>query len=46
MAASKSGRFVGEMEQIAATQEAAGVGSALFDGMAAAYERVSRHAAG
>ena len=41
MAASKSGRFVGEMEQIAATQESAGVGSALFAGMSAAYERVS-----
>jgi 3-hydroxyisobutyrate dehydrogenase-like beta-hydroxyacid dehydrogenase len=42
MAASKSGRFVGEMDQIAATQGAAGVGSTLFAGMSAAYERVSR----
>ena len=42
MAASKSGRYVGEMEQIAATQDSAGVGSALFDGMAATYDRVSR----
>ena len=41
MAASKSGRYVGEMEQIAATQDSAGIGSALFDGMAAAYDRVS-----
>jgi hypothetical protein len=41
MAASKSGRFVAEMEQIAQTQGDAGVGSQLFEGMAAGYDRVS-----
>ena len=41
MAASKSGRFVGEMEQIAATQGHVGVGAQLFEGMAAGYDRVS-----
>ena len=42
VAASKSGRFVGEMEQIAATQGAAGTGAELFEGMAAVYDRLSR----
>ncbi|MGI8644976.1 MAG: DUF1932 domain-containing protein, partial [Nocardioides sp.] len=42
VAASKSGRFVGEMEQIAATQAAVGASAELFDGMAAVYARLSR----
>ena len=42
LATSKSGRFVGEMEQIAATQAAAGVSEDLFAGMAAVYDRLSR----
>ena len=46
MAASKSHRFVGEMEQIAATQRAVGVGPELFDGQAAGYARVSLTALG
>lgn len=37
---SKAARFVGEMEQIAATQRAAGVSGELFDGMAAVYRRL------
>ena len=41
MAASKSDRFVAEMEQIARTQGDAGVGAELFAGMAAGYDRVS-----
>jgi 3-hydroxyisobutyrate dehydrogenase-like beta-hydroxyacid dehydrogenase len=40
-AASKSGRFVAEMEQIAMTQGSAGVGAELFTGMATGYARVS-----
>jgi hypothetical protein len=39
--ASKSGRFVAEMEQIAATQAAAGASRELFEGMAAVYARLS-----
>ena len=42
VAASKSGRFVAEMEQIAATQGAAGASPELFEGMAAVYARLSR----
>jgi 3-hydroxyisobutyrate dehydrogenase-like beta-hydroxyacid dehydrogenase len=42
VAASKSGRFVAEMEQIAATQAAAGASPELFEGMAAVYSRLSR----
>ncbi len=42
VAASKSGRFVGEMDQIAATQGAAGASVELFKGMAAVYDRLSR----
>jgi 3-hydroxyisobutyrate dehydrogenase-like beta-hydroxyacid dehydrogenase len=42
VAASKSGRFVAEMEQIAATQGAAGASPELFEGMAAVYSRLSR----
>jgi 3-hydroxyisobutyrate dehydrogenase-like beta-hydroxyacid dehydrogenase len=37
MAASKSGRYVGEMREIAATQEAAGLTPALFQAMAEVY---------
>ena len=40
-AASKSGRYVAEMEQIAQTQGHAGAGAELFEGMAAGYDRVS-----
>ncbi len=39
---SKSGRFVAEMEQIAATQEAAGASPELFEAMAAVYARLAR----
>ncbi len=42
LATSKSGRFVAEMEQIAATQEAGGASGELFEGMAAVYRRLSR----
>jgi 3-hydroxyisobutyrate dehydrogenase-like beta-hydroxyacid dehydrogenase len=42
LATSKAGRFVGEMEQIAATQGAAGASAELFTGMAAVYDRLSR----
>ncbi len=42
VAASKSGRFVAEMEQIALTQEGAGASPELFEGMAAVYRRLSR----
>ncbi len=42
LATSKAGRFVGEMEQIAATQHAAGASEELFAGMAAVYDRLSR----
>lgn len=41
-ATSKSGRFVAEMEQIAATQASAGASPELFAGMAAVYARLSR----
>lgn len=41
VAVSKSGRFADEMEQIAATQSAAGVSGELFAGMAAVYRRLS-----
>lgn len=42
LAASKSARFVGEMEQISVTQGAAGASPELFEAMAAVYARVSR----
>ncbi|MEO6414285.1 MAG: DUF1932 domain-containing protein [Pedococcus sp.] len=42
VATSKSGRFVAEMEQIAATQGAAGASPELFEGMAAVYARLAR----
>ena len=40
-AASKSGRFVAEMEQISITQGGAGVSPELFAGMAAVYARLA-----
>lgn len=40
MAASKSGRYAGEMRQIALTQGAAGAQPALFEGIAAVYDAV------
>ena len=42
LAASKSDRFVAEMEQIARTQESAGTSPELFEGMATVYRRLSR----
>lgn len=42
LAASKSSRFVAEMEQIAQTQGVAGASPELFEGMAAVYARVAR----
>ena len=41
LATSKSARFVAEMEQISATQGAAGASPELFAGMAAVYARLS-----
>jgi Domain of unknown function (DUF1932) len=41
-AATKAGRYVGEMREIAATQAAAGLPPALFDGFAELYEALSR----
>ena len=41
VAASKSGRFVGEMREIAATQNAAGLTPALFDGIAEVYTQMA-----
>ncbi len=41
VATSKAHRFVGEMEQIAATQAAAGAAGALFEGMADVYRRLA-----
>jgi hypothetical protein len=38
---SKAARFVGEMEQISATQQAAGASGELFAGMAAVYRRLA-----
>ena len=40
-AASKSGRYVGEMREIAATQEAAGLTPALFEAMAEVFGSLS-----
>ncbi len=40
-AASKSGRYVGEMREIAAAQEAAGLTPALFEAMAGVYAEIS-----
>jgi 3-hydroxyisobutyrate dehydrogenase-like beta-hydroxyacid dehydrogenase len=44
-AASKSRRFVGEMHEIATTQESVGLPSALFEAIAASYEAISSSAA-
>ena len=41
LAATKSGRYVGEMHEIAATQSAAGLTPDLFEAMAAVYERLA-----
>jgi 3-hydroxyisobutyrate dehydrogenase-like beta-hydroxyacid dehydrogenase len=43
-AAAKSGRYVGEMREIAATQSAAGLTPALFEAMAEVYEALARTA--
>jgi 3-hydroxyisobutyrate dehydrogenase-like beta-hydroxyacid dehydrogenase len=43
-AAAKSSRYVGEMREIARTQEAAGASPALFEAMAVVYEQVSQTA--
>ena len=43
--AAKSERYVGEMREIAATQRAAGLPPSVFDGIAEAYQRISRTAA-
>jgi 3-hydroxyisobutyrate dehydrogenase-like beta-hydroxyacid dehydrogenase len=40
-AATKSGRYVGEMHEIAATQQAAGLTPSLFGAMAEIYERIA-----
>lgn len=42
VAASKAWRFVDEMHEIARTQADAGLPAALFEGVAAAYERAAR----
>lgn len=42
MAATKAWRFVDEMREIAATQGAAGLPDALFEGMAQVYEELAR----
>ena len=44
--ASKAHRFVAEMQEIAATQAAVGLPSAVFDAMAEAYDAISRSPAG
>lgn len=41
LAATKAARFTDEMREIATTQAEAGLPAALFDGVAAAYERVA-----
>jgi 3-hydroxyisobutyrate dehydrogenase-like beta-hydroxyacid dehydrogenase len=41
-AAAKSGRYVGEMHEIAATQSAAGLTPALFEALAEVYEALAR----
>ena len=42
LAASKSSRFADEMREIAGTQAEVGLPAALFEGIAAVYERASR----
>ena len=44
LSARKAWRFVDEMREIAATQQAAGLPAALFEGMAQAYEELARRA--
>jgi 3-hydroxyisobutyrate dehydrogenase-like beta-hydroxyacid dehydrogenase len=44
LAASKSGRYVGEMHEIAATQSAAGFDAALFEAIAGIYGELSESA--
>lgn len=44
MAAAKAWRYVDEMREIAATQRAAGLPDALFEGMAQVYEELARRA--
>lgn len=46
MAASKAHRYVGEMREIALTQEAAGLPRDLFDAMAVVWESVAATPAG
>jgi 3-hydroxyisobutyrate dehydrogenase-like beta-hydroxyacid dehydrogenase len=41
VAASKSGRYVGEMHEIAATQQAAGLTPNLFEAIAEIYEKIA-----
>jgi Domain of unknown function (DUF1932) len=41
VAASKSGRYVGEMHEIAATQQAAGLTPELFEAMADVYAAIA-----
>ena len=41
VATTKAHRYVGEMREIAATQQAAGLTPALFDGIAEAFERLA-----
>jgi 3-hydroxyisobutyrate dehydrogenase-like beta-hydroxyacid dehydrogenase len=41
VAVSKAGRYVGEMREIAATQDAAGLTPALFDGIAEVYMQLA-----
>jgi 3-hydroxyisobutyrate dehydrogenase-like beta-hydroxyacid dehydrogenase len=43
--AAKSARYVGEMREIAATQDAAGLPPAVFEAIAGAYQRISATAA-
>ena len=45
-AAAKAHRYVGEMREIALTQEAAGLPRALFDAMAVVWEAVAATPAG
>jgi 3-hydroxyisobutyrate dehydrogenase-like beta-hydroxyacid dehydrogenase len=45
-AGAKSGRFVGEMREIAAAQEAAGLTPALFEAMAEVYAELARTSLG
>jgi hypothetical protein len=42
LAAAKAHRYTGEMREIAATQSAAGLTPALFEGIADVYERLAK----